>query len=108
LRLRRLGRIYGFAVLSFDYLPTKNAAAMTVRTARRPILFADDVSKIEDAVDPARRGYTAFFFEAQDSHGTPFIATEHSVWGTSNETEIREWARSPNLYISYRAAPPEP
>jgi hypothetical protein len=108
LRLRRLSRTYGFSLLSFDYLPAKNAAAMTVRTARRPILFADEVSKIEDAVDPAGRGYTAFFFEAQDSHGTPFIATEHSVWGTSNETEIREWARSPNLYISYRAAPPEP
>jgi hypothetical protein len=112
LRLTRLSRTYGFTVLSFEYLPAKNAAAMTVRTERRPILFVGDVSKIEEAVDPSSRaglGYSAFFFEAQDSQGTPFIATEHSFWGAGRGTEIREWTRAPNLFISYRGSmPPEP
>ena len=111
-RLGLLSRRYGFTVVSFEYLRAKNSAALTVKTGRRPVLFVDDVSKIEEAMDPSGPsglGYSAFFFEAQNTSGTPFIATEHSVWGTGTATEVSQWAGAPNLFIAYRGAmPPEP
>lgn len=100
-RLSRLAHRYEFRLISFRYLPGDEAAAIIVETTRPLQTFAADVSKIERAIDPVWHGglsYHAFFFEARDSHGVPFIATQHSTVNAHGQLEGEQWARGPTLY----------
>jgi hypothetical protein len=99
--LGRLARYYGFRLVSFRYLALDQAAAVIVRTGRLLTAFAADVSVIERAIDPIRHGgfsYRAFFFEAEDEHGVPFLATQHSIASARGQLEGEQWARGPTLY----------
>jgi hypothetical protein len=101
LRLARLARTYGFQLVSFHYLSRDEAASLIVETKRPMQTFAADAAEIERGIDPVRHGglsYHAFFFEARDSHGVPFIATQHSIVNTQGQLEGEQWARGPTLY----------
>lgn len=100
-RLGRFARRYTFQLVSFRYLARDQAAAIIVRTTRPMTAFAADVSAIERAIDPVWHGgftYHAFFFEAEDEHGVPFIATQHSITTARGQLEGEQWARGPALY----------
>jgi hypothetical protein len=100
-RLARLAHRYDFQLVSFRYLASDQAASLIVETRRRLQAFAADVSKIERTVDPVWHGglsYHAFFFEARDSRGIPFIATQHSIVNAHGQLEGEQWARGPTLY----------
>jgi hypothetical protein len=100
-RLGRLASHYAFQLVSFRYLARDQAAAIIVRTARPLSAFAADVSAIERAIDPVRHGgftYHAFFFEAEDGHGVPFLATQRSITNARGQLEGEQWARGPTLY----------
>jgi hypothetical protein len=87
--------------VSFRYLARDQAAAIIMRTARPLRAFAADVSAIERAIDPIRHGgfsYHAFFFEADDEHGVPFVAAQHSITNARGQLEGEQWARGPTLY----------
>lgn len=100
-RLARLAHRYDFQLVSFRYLPGDEAASLVVETRRPLQAFAADVSKIQRAIDPVWHGglsYHAFFFEARDPHGVPFIATQHSIVNAHGQLEGEQWARGPTLY----------
>lgn len=100
-RLAHLARTYGFQLVSFHYLSRDEAASLIVKTKRPMKAFAADATKIERGIDPVRHGglsYHAFFFEARDSHGVPFIATQHSIVNAHGQLEGEQWARGPTLY----------
>jgi len=100
-RLARLARQYGFELVSFRYLAYDRAASLIVQTSRSLSSFASDVSAIVRAVDPVWRGglsYHAFFFEARDGGGVPFIATQHSIVNARGQLEGEQWARGPTLF----------
>lgn len=100
-RLSRLARTYGFQLVSFHYLSRDEAASLIVETKRPMQAFAADAAKIERGIDPVRHGglsYHAFFFEARDSDGVPFIATQHSIVNAHGQLEGEQWARGPTLY----------
>jgi hypothetical protein len=100
-RLARLARTYGFQLVSFHYLARDQAASLIVETKRPMQAFAADAAKIARGIDPVRHGglgYHAFFFEARDSHGVPFIATQHSIVNAHGQLEGEQWARGPTLY----------
>jgi hypothetical protein len=89
-RLARLAQRYGFKLVSFHYLAREQAASLIVQTARSLSAFASDVSAIERAVDPVWHGglsYHAFFFEARDGGGVPFLATQHSIVNARGQLE---------------------
>jgi hypothetical protein len=96
-----LANRYGFQLVSFRYLARAQAASLVVETTRPLQAFAADAGKIERAIDPVWHGglsYHAFFFEARDHHGIPFIATQHSIVNAHGQLEGEQWARSPTLY----------
>jgi hypothetical protein len=100
-RLASLARRYGFQLVSFRYLSHDEAVSLVVETKRPMQAFADDAGKLERAIDPVWHGglsYHAFFFEARDSHGVPFIATQHSIVNAHGQLEGEQWARGPTLY----------
>ena len=100
-RLARLARRYDFQVVSFRYLARKQAASLVVQTRRPLPAFAAQTSAILRAIDPVWHGglsYHAFFFEARDSHGIPFLATQHSIVDPRGQLEGEQWARGPTLY----------
>jgi hypothetical protein len=100
-RLARLAQRYGFKLVSFRYLARDRAASLIVQTFRSLPAFAADVSSIECALDPVWHGglrYHAFFFEARDRDGVPFIATQHSVVNDRGQLEGEQWARGPALF----------
>ena len=100
-RLTRLARKYLFQLVSFRYFARERAASLVVQTSRSLPAFAADVSAIERAVDPVWHGglsYHAFFFEARDSGGVPFIATQHSIVNARGQLEGEQWARGPTLF----------
>lgn len=87
--------------MSFRYLARDRAASFIVQTSRSLPSFAADVSSIERVIDPVWHGglsYHAFFFEARDGHGVPFIATQHSIVNGSGQLEGEQWARGPTLF----------
>jgi hypothetical protein len=89
-RLAGLARRYDFQLVS-----------VVVETTRPLQAFAANVSKIERAIDPVWHGglsYHAFFFEARDGDGVPFIATQHSIVNAKGQLEGEQWARGPTLY----------
>jgi len=74
---------------------------MIVQTSRSLPFFAADVLSIERSLDPVWHGglsYHAFFFEARDRHGVPFIATQHSIVNSRGQLEGEQWARGPTLF----------
>lgn len=100
-RLARLAQRYGFKLVSFRYLARDRAAFLIVQTSRSLPAFAADVSSIERALDPVWHGglsYHAFFFEARDRGGVPFIATQHSIVNDRGQLEGEQWARGPTLF----------
>lgn len=100
-RFGRLAQRYDFQLVAFRYLPGDRAASLVVQTTRPLQAFAAEVSKIERAIDPVWHGglsYHAFFFEARDGHGVPFIATQHSIVNAHGQLEGEQWARGPTLY----------
>lgn len=100
-RLARLARRYGFEFVSFRYLADDRAASLIVETSRSLSSFASDASAIERAGDPVWSGgltYHAFFFEARDGGGVPFIATQHSIVNARGRLEGEQWARGPTLF----------
>jgi hypothetical protein len=99
--LARLAQRYSFGVVSFRYLARDRAASLVVQTSRSLPSFAVYVSAIERAIDPVWHGglsYHAFFFEARDGHGVPFIATQHSIVNARGQLEGEQWARGPTLF----------
>ena len=100
-RLARLAQRYRFELASFRYLARDQAASLIVQTSRPLASFASDVSAIVRAVDPVWHGglsYHAFFFEARDGAGVPFIATQHSIVNARGQLEGEQWARGPTLF----------
>lgn len=100
-RLARLAHRYDFRLVSFRYSSREQAGSLVVETARPLQAFAADISTIERAVDPVWHGclsYHAFFFEARDGHGVPFVATQHSTVNAHGQLEGEQWARGPTLY----------
>jgi hypothetical protein len=100
-RFARLAQRYGFGVVSFRYLARDRAASLVVQTSRSLPSFAAEVSAIERAIDPVWHGglsYHAFFFEARDGRGVPFIATQHSIVNALGQLEGEQWARGPSLF----------
>ena len=103
-RLDEAARAYEFDVVSVTFLrPRQLAPRIVVRTKhyQRLARATPAILKRIDPRAPAQgdyRGwrYEGFFFEAQDEHGIPFLAT-FNFWRGSGPGG-GEWARSEPLY----------
>jgi hypothetical protein len=94
-RLRNLAGRYGFEVVSARVLrPRQDAPLVVVRTTDYRGL-AKATSAILSRLDPKRRTYEGFFWEARDERGVPFLVASTLTRG---RVEGSQWARSEALY----------
>jgi hypothetical protein len=87
-RLARIGRRYGFRVISLRLLrPLQYAPLVVVDTHRKRVSFTNDVGAIENLINPSIPGAYTFegdFFEARDARGvfvTSFGGERGTAWG---------------------------
>jgi hypothetical protein len=103
-RLRALQARYRFQVVEARILhPVQDAPLVVVKT-RDAQAFSRAVPAIQHLLDPKRRtnddrtgwAYEGFYLQAQDTHGTPFLAIFNYWRGTS--VGGGQWASSESLY----------
>ena len=104
-RLQRLSRQYHFSIVSVRILrPTQEAPLVIVRSDDKAALAAA-TRLILRVLDPKQRTsddrngwrYEGFFFEAQDLHGIPFLAT-FNWWRNFRHAGGGQWASDPTLF----------
>jgi hypothetical protein len=103
-RVARIGRGFGFTVVSLRLLrPRQIAPLLIVRTNRSRKAFVADIPKIEELLNPRTYSrslqqsadtFEAFFFAAEDAKG-PFVFTQGA---SRSESEGGEWAANGCLY----------
>jgi acetolactate synthase regulatory subunit len=101
-RVARVGRRYGFRVVSLRLLRARQLAPLLIVGTSRPrAAFAHDIPKIMDLLDPASVSdhrtadmFEGFFFGAEDSRG-PFVEVQDLSRG---ESEGGQWSADPCDY----------
>lgn len=103
LRLAKAAARYHFSVKKVQLLHPRQVAPLVIIQTRRYLALARAVPTIENSLDPHmghsdQRGWAfeAFFLEAQDEHGVPFIVVSNFLRGPSPGGG--QWARSDQLY----------
>lgn len=94
---------YGFTVEKVAFRHAGRVTPLVLVESRRSVAFAHSVRDIEMSLDPHRghsdlRGwrFRAFFFEAEDGRGVPFLSVSNVVDAAS--VSGGQWARSDALY----------
>ena len=103
-RLRRASRLYGFRIVSVTMLHPLQRAPVVVVSSDRKLALARATPKIVGLFDPhqptranpAGYAYEAYFFEARDSRGVPYLAT-FNQWRPPH-VGGGQWAASERLY----------
>lgn len=102
-RLAAAAARYHFTVKKAQFLHPAHAAPLVIVQTRDYLALARAVPAIDSSLDPHtghndRTGwaYEAFFLEAQDERGIPFIAVSNFMRGA--EPGGGQWARSNQLY----------
>lgn len=103
LRLAAAAARYHFTVKQVQFLHPRQVAPVVIIQTRRYLALARAVPAIEKSLDPHtghsdQRGWAfeAFFLEAQDERGVPFIVVTNRLRGPSPGGG--QWARSDQLY----------
>jgi hypothetical protein len=102
-RLDMAARRYGFTLERVAFRHAGQVTPFVVVRTRRYVAFARSVHAIEKVLDPHRgsndrTGWTlrAFFLEADDERGVPFLAVSNVV--DAGSVAGGQWARSDPLY----------
>jgi hypothetical protein len=103
LRLAKAAARYHFSVKQVQFLHPRQVAPLVIIQTRRYLAVAHAIPAIEKSLDPHtghndQRGWAfeAFFLEAQDERGVPFIVVSNFLRGTGPGGG--QWARSDQLY----------
>jgi hypothetical protein len=103
LRLAAAAARYHFTVKQVQFLHPRQVAPLVIIQTRRYLALARAVPAIERSLDPHtghsdQRGWAfeAFFLEAQDERGAPFIVVSNFLRGPGPGGG--QWARSDQLY----------
>lgn len=103
-RLRLAQRRYDFQIVSVKMLHPLQAAPVIVIRSNNKLAIARATPAIIERFDPRRvtksnpsgYAYEAYFFEARDTHGTPYLAT-FNHWRAPH-VGGGEWAADESLY----------
>jgi hypothetical protein len=103
-RLRRAARLYGFRIVRVTMLRPLQSAPVIVVSSDRKLAVARATPKIVELFDPHRTtrsnpsgyAYEAYFFEARDGRGVPYLAT-FNHWRPPH-VGGGQWAASERLY----------
>lgn len=103
LRLAAAAARYHFTVKQVQFLHPRQVAPLVIIQTRRYLAITRGLPAIESSLDPHtghsdQRGWAfeAFFLEAQDERGVPFIVVSNSLRGP--RPGGGQWARSDQLY----------
>jgi hypothetical protein len=103
-RLRRAARLFGFRIVRVTMLQPLQRAPVVVVSSDRKLALARATPKILALFDPHRAtsanpsgyAYEAYFFEARDRRGVPYLAT-FNHWRPPH-VGGGQWAASERLY----------
>jgi hypothetical protein len=94
-RLAAAAARYHFTAETVEFFDPRQLAPLVVLQSRHYVALAHAVGSIERSLNP-QRGFEAFFLEAQDERGVPFL----SAYDTRREPSGygAQWARSDALF----------
>ena len=102
-RLARAARRDGFAVKEIRFLHSRQATPYVVVETSRYLAFAKAVPAIEHSLDPHTGrsdlegwSYAAFYLEALDERGVPFLVVDNVA--IDGSVAGGQWARSDSLF----------
>lgn len=102
-RLAAAAARYGFTVRAVRFLHPRQVTPLVLVQTSRYVAFARAVPAIESSLDPHKGGndskgwsYRAFYLEALDERGVPFLVVDNVVDGTG--VTGGQWARSDALF----------
>jgi hypothetical protein len=103
LRLAAAAKHYGFTVKKVQFVHPGHVAPLVIVQTHKYLAFARAVPAIEKSLDPhkgrsdlAGWAFEAFYLEAQDEKGVPFLVVTNVVGGRG--VTGGQWARSDPLF----------
>jgi hypothetical protein len=103
LRLAAAAKRYGFTVKKVQFVHPGHVAPLVIVQTHKYLAFARAVPAIEKSLDPhkgrsdlAGWAFEAFYLEAQDERGVPFLVVTNVVGGGG--VTGGQWARSDPLF----------
>ena len=93
-RLAAAAAEYHFTVRTVQFFNPRQLAPLVVLRSRRYVALAHAIASIERSLNP-QRAFEAFFLEAQDERGVPFLTPYDALRGPSGYGG--QWARSDAL-----------